>query len=209
MKGGPIVQGSAGVRLVRRTGVLARSSVPRCIHFRQPGESAARCKSTARRNRFRAARPVTVRALPHLQQLPDENPCARRDGPAGKHPLISAYRYAITNCYSTTTAEEAFILSSCCRVRRCSAAASYSGWYAAARHADGQSPLARLWEALPADLRLSPHIDLATNSAQGPWWVLGWTERVPGTEAYCLRRCRRTGCDRAGGPLRADADVPA
>ncbi|WP_250381491.1 hypothetical protein, partial [Escherichia coli] len=28
-------------------------------------------------------------------------------------------------------------------------------------------------------LRLSPHRYLATNSPQGPWWVLGWCERVP------------------------------
>ncbi|EGE4661063.1 RHS Repeat family protein, partial [Salmonella bongori serovar 48:i:- str. 94-0708] len=37
-----------------------------------------------------------------------------------------------------------------------------------------------LWQALPEDLRLSPHLYLATSSAQGPWWILGWPERVPG-----------------------------
>ncbi|MFL4171859.1 bacteriophage T4 gp5 trimerisation domain-containing protein, partial [Escherichia coli] len=25
-------------------------------------------------------------------------------------------------------------------------------------------------------IRLSPHLYLATNSAQGPWWILGWSE---------------------------------
>ncbi|MCU7328584.1 DUF6531 domain-containing protein [Escherichia albertii] len=39
--------------------------------------------------------------------------------------------------------------------------------------------LAPLWQALPEELRLSPHIYLATNSPQGPWWILGWSERVP------------------------------
>ncbi|ECJ5866653.1 RHS repeat protein [Salmonella enterica subsp. salamae] len=39
-----------------------------------------------------------------------------------------------------------------------------------------------LWQTLPEDLRLSPHLYLATSSAQGPWWVLGWPERVPGAE---------------------------
>ena len=39
-----------------------------------------------------------------------------------------------------------------------------------------------LWRALPEDLRLSPHLYLATNSAQGPWWILGWPERVPGED---------------------------
>ncbi|WP_342006436.1 DUF6531 domain-containing protein, partial [Citrobacter sedlakii] len=39
-----------------------------------------------------------------------------------------------------------------------------------------------LWQTLPEGLRLSPHIYLATNSAQGPWWILGWPERVPGED---------------------------
>ncbi|MFE8394163.1 RHS element core protein, partial [Escherichia coli] len=42
--------------------------------------------------------------------------------------------------------------------------------------------LAALWQALPEELRLSPHRYLATNSPQGPWWLLGWCERVPGAE---------------------------
>ncbi|EGO4464889.1 RHS repeat protein [Escherichia coli] len=46
---------------------------------------------------------------------------------------------------------------------------------------DGHT-LARLWGALPPYIRLSPHLYLATNSAQGPWWILGWSERVPGAE---------------------------
>ena len=55
--------------------------------------------------------------------------------------------------------------------------------------------LAPLWQALPEELRLSPHIYLATNSPQGPWWVLGWSERVPGGGMRCcLPHCRRTGC---------------
>ncbi|HDD9802734.1 TPA: RHS repeat protein, partial [Escherichia coli] len=39
--------------------------------------------------------------------------------------------------------------------------------------------LAALWQALPEELRLSPHRYLATNSPQGPWRLLGWCERVP------------------------------
>ncbi|MFH7826931.1 RHS element core protein [Kluyvera chengduensis] len=42
--------------------------------------------------------------------------------------------------------------------------------------------LHRLWQTLPEDIRLSPQIYLATNSTQGPWWVLGWAERVPGVD---------------------------
>ncbi|AXD05304.1 type IV secretion protein Rhs [Salmonella enterica subsp. enterica serovar Milwaukee str. SA19950795] len=43
-------------------------------------------------------------------------------------------------------------------------------------------PLHELWQQLPEELRLSHHIYLATNSPQGPWWVLGWAERVPGAD---------------------------
>ncbi|EQB9989925.1 TPA: DUF6531 domain-containing protein, partial [Citrobacter amalonaticus] len=39
-----------------------------------------------------------------------------------------------------------------------------------------------LWQSLPEDIRTSPHVYLATSSAQGPWWILGWSERVPGAE---------------------------
>ncbi len=38
--------------------------------------------------------------------------------------------------------------------------------------------LAPLWQVCRKNP--SPHIYLATNSPQGPWWVLGWSERVPG-----------------------------
>lgn len=41
------------------------------------------------------------------------------------------------------------------------------------------NPLHTLWQSLPEDIRLSQHVYLATNSAQGPWWILGWSARVP------------------------------
>jgi len=44
------------------------------------------------------------------------------------------------------------------------------------------NPLHSLWQTLPEDLRLSQHTYLAINSLQGPWWILGWTERVPGID---------------------------
>lgn len=40
-------------------------------------------------------------------------------------------------------------------------------------------PLHRLWQVLPEDIRLSQHQYLAANSPQGPWWLLGWPERIP------------------------------
>jgi hypothetical protein len=42
--------------------------------------------------------------------------------------------------------------------------------------------LHQVWQTLPVDIRLSPHIYLATSSPQGPWWMLGWAERVPDAE---------------------------
>ncbi|EDS6428366.1 type IV secretion protein Rhs [Salmonella enterica subsp. enterica] len=45
---------------------------------------------------------------------------------------------------------------------------------------DKSNPLHDLWQSLPEDIRLSPNTYLATNSMQGPWWILGWAERVPG-----------------------------
>ncbi|EEB0429602.1 type IV secretion protein Rhs, partial [Salmonella enterica subsp. enterica serovar Oakland] len=47
---------------------------------------------------------------------------------------------------------------------------------------DKSNPLHGLWQALPEEIRLSPNTYLATNSIQGPWWVLGWPERVPGAD---------------------------
>ncbi|WP_252857492.1 DUF6531 domain-containing protein, partial [Shigella sonnei] len=52
----------------------------------------------------------------------------------------------------------------------------------AAQHSS--QPLSALWQVLPEDVRLSPHVYLATNSLQGPWWILSWPERVPGAPAY-------------------------
>lgn len=40
-------------------------------------------------------------------------------------------------------------------------------------------PLSVVWGTLPEAVRLCPHIYLATSSPQGPWWVLGWPQRLP------------------------------
>ncbi|EMK8763977.1 RHS element core protein [Escherichia coli] len=61
---------------------------------------------------------------------------------------------------------------------------SESLWLARGRVAEQHSsqPLSALWQVLPEDVRLSPHVYLATNSLQGPWWILSWPERVPGAD---------------------------
>ncbi|EHH8148820.1 RHS repeat protein [Escherichia coli] len=56
----------------------------------------------------------------------------------------------------------------------------------AAQHSS--QPLSALWQVLPEDVRLSPHVYLATNSLQGPWWILSWPERVPGVTDGAGRR---------------------
>ncbi|SJG12124.1 rhs core protein with extension [Shigella sonnei] len=61
---------------------------------------------------------------------------------------------------------------------RISYSRSESLWLArggvAAQHSS--QPLSALWQVLPEDVRLSPHVYLATNSLQGPWWILSWPE---------------------------------
>ncbi len=59
---------------------------------------------------------------------------------------------------------------------------SESSWLArgGAESQHNSHPLSAVWGTLPEAVRLCPHIYLATNSPQGPWWVLGWPERVPG-----------------------------
>ncbi|HIH3189041.1 TPA: RHS repeat-associated core domain-containing protein [Escherichia coli] len=61
---------------------------------------------------------------------------------------------------------------------------SESFWLARGGVAEQHSsqPLSALWQVLPEDVRLSPHVYLATNSLQGPWWILSWPERVPGAD---------------------------
>ncbi|HHO9603548.1 RHS element core protein [Escherichia albertii] len=58
---------------------------------------------------------------------------------------------------------------------------SESFWLARGGVAEQHSsqPLSALWQVLPEDVRLSPHVYLATNSLQGSWWILNWPERVP------------------------------
>ncbi|RHF94067.1 DUF6531 domain-containing protein, partial [Escherichia coli] len=61
---------------------------------------------------------------------------------------------------------------------------SESLWLARGGVAEQHSsqPLSALWQVLPEDVRLSPHVYLATNSLKGPWWILSWPERVPGAD---------------------------
>ncbi len=167
--GGPIVQWFGRCKNWRANwrGVLGVSGRD---DFGQPGKSAAGGEGAARRDGPCAARPAAVHSLPAPTAATGRRRLHRWGflAPAGKRLLISAYRYAMMHWYSTTTADGAFTLSRCCRVRRCTAAASPL-WLVRggkATQPDGHT-LARLWASLPPDIRLSPHLYLATNSAQG------------------------------------------
>ncbi|GCG66922.1 type IV secretion protein Rhs [Escherichia coli] len=131
--GGPIVQGSAGVRIGAPTGV-ACSVCPGGMTSGNPVNPLLGAKvlpgetDLALPGRCRSFSPAPTAATGRRR--------LHRWGflaPAGKRLLISAYRYAMMHWYSTTTADGAFTLSRCCRVRRCTAAASPCGWCVAVR----------------------------------------------------------------------------
>ncbi len=48
-------------------------------------------------------------------------------------------------------------------------------------------PLSNLWQALPEELRNSPHYYFVANDATGPWWILGCVQ-LPETAADVLPR---------------------
>lgn len=131
--GGPIVQGSAGVRIGAPTGV-ACSVCPGGMTSGNPVNPLLGAKVLPARRTLRC--PARCRSF---SPAPTAATGRRRlhrwafSAPAGKRLLISAYRYAMMHWYSTTTAGGAFTLSRCCRGRRCTAAVSQCGWCVAVR----------------------------------------------------------------------------
>ncbi len=153
--GGPIVRGSAGVRIGAPTGVAC--SVSGRDDFGQPGKSAAGGEGAARRDGPCAARPLPFILRTYSSYRTVTPAPVGVFGPAGKRLLISAYSYAMMHWYSTTTAG-GDLLEPLLPGRRCTAAASQCGWCAVVRAAQ---PTATRWRgcgALPPDIRLSPHL---------------------------------------------------
>ncbi|GHL39147.1 hypothetical protein ECZU27_43130 [Escherichia coli] len=155
--GGPIVQGSAGVRIGAPTGVacsvcpggmtsgnpvnplLGAKVLPGETDLALPGPLPFILSRTY--SSYRTGTPAPVGCL----------------APAGKRLLISAYSYAMMHWYSTTTAGGAFTLSRCCREAVYSR--SESMWLVRggkAAQPDGHAGAAV--GALPPDIRLSPHL---------------------------------------------------
>ncbi|EOX8477462.1 RHS element core protein [Salmonella enterica subsp. indica] len=180
MKGGPIIQGSAGVIIGAPTGVacsvcpggmtsgnpvnplLGAKVQPGETDFVLPGPLPFVLSRTYSSYRTKTPAPVGIfgpgwKAPFDIRlQLRDEELILNDNGGRGIHfdPLFAG--------------ETAF-------------SRSESFWLArgGVSKLHESNPLHRLWQQLPQNIRTSPHVYLATNSLQGPWWVLGWSERVP------------------------------
>ncbi|GHL40648.1 hypothetical protein ECZU28_06430 [Escherichia coli] len=59
---------------------------------------------------------------------------------------------------------------------------SQCGWCAVVRQHSRTAIRWRGCGGAAAGYPVKPASLPATNSAQGPWWILGWSERVPGAE---------------------------
>ncbi|WP_394744618.1 RHS element core protein [Escherichia coli] len=180
MKGGPIVQGSAGVRIGAPTGVacsvcpggftsgnpvnplLGAKVQPGETDFALPGPLPFVLSRTY--SSYRTKTPAPVGSLGPGWKMPADIRLQLRDNTLilsdnGGRSLYFEHLFPGEDGYSR----------------------SESLWLVRGGVAklDEGHRLAALWQALPEELRLSPHRYLATNSPQGPWWVLGWCERVP------------------------------
>lgn len=131
--GGPIVQGSAGVRIGAPTGV-ACSVCPGGMTSGNPVNPLLGAKVLPGETDLALPGPLPFILSRTYSSYRTRTPApVGGAAPAGKHPSISAYSYAMMHWYSTTTAGGAFTLSRCCRGRRCTAAASQCGWCAVVR----------------------------------------------------------------------------
>ena len=180
MKGGPIVQGSAGVRIGAPTGVacsvcpggvtsgnpvnplLGAKVLPGETDFALPGPLPFMLSSTYSSYRTKTPSPVGIfgpgwKAPFDIRLQIHDNELILNDN--GGRSIHFEHLFPGEDGFSRS---ELFWL-----VRGGVAKLNES------------HRLAPLWQALPEELRMSPHIYLATNSPQGPWWILGWSERVP------------------------------
>ncbi|XNN30318.1 DUF6531 domain-containing protein [Escherichia coli] len=154
------------------------------VDFGQPGESAAGGEGTARRDGFCAARPATVRSSRTYSSYRTKTPApVGIFGPGWKATFDIRLQIRddalVLNDNGGRSIHFEQLLPGEAVFSRSESLWLVRGGVATLQ--DGH-PLARLWQSLPPDIRLSPHIYLATNSPQGPWWILGWCERVPGAE---------------------------
>ncbi|MFS9379986.1 RHS element core protein [Citrobacter sp. ANG330] len=180
MKGGPIIQGSAGVMIGAPTGVacsvcpggmtsgnpvnplLGAKVQPGEMDFALPGPLPFVLSRTYNSYRTKTPAPVGVfgpgwKAPFDIRlQIRDEELILNDNGGRSIHfdPLFPG--------------ETAFSRSESLWLARGGVPALHES-----------NPLHRLWQSLPEDIRTSPHVYLATNSVQGPWWILGWSAHVP------------------------------
>lgn len=183
MYGGKIVQGSAGVLIGAPTGV-ACSVCPGGMTSGEPVNPMLGAKVLPGETDFVLPGPLPFILSRAYSSYRTKTPApSGLFGPGWKMPadmcLQIRERELILNdsggrsihFESLSPGESAFSRSESFWLARCGVLAP-----------DKSNPLHELWQTLPEDIRLSPNTYLATNSMQGPWWVLGWPERVPGAD---------------------------
>ncbi|ENF1487587.1 RHS domain-containing protein [Salmonella enterica] len=183
MKGGKIVQGSAGVLIGAPTGV-ACSVCPGGMTSGEPVNPLLGAKVLPGETDFALPGPLAFILSRAYSSYRTKTPApSGLFGPGWKMPadmrLQICERALILNDSGgrsihfepLSPGEWAYSRSESFWLARCGALKLHAS-----------CPLHELWQQLPEELRLSQHIYLATNSPQGPWWVLGWAERVPGAD---------------------------
>lgn len=181
--GGPIVQGSAGVLIGAPTGV-ACSVCPGGITYGPPVNPLLGAKVLPGETDFALPGPLPFVFFRAYSSYRTKTPApSGLFGPGWKMPadmcLQLRERELILNDSGGRSVhfepllpgESAFSRSESFWLARCGVPAP-----------DKSNPLHGLWQSLPEDIRLSPNTYLVTNSLQGPWWILGWAERVPGVD---------------------------
>ena len=181
--GGPIVQGSAGVLIGAPTGV-ACSVCPGSITYGPPVNPLLGAKVLPGETDFALPGPLPFVFFRAYSSYRTKTPApSGLFGPGWKMPadmcLQLRERELILNDSGGRSVhfepllpgESAFSRSESFWLARCGVPAP-----------DKSNPLHGLWQSLPEDIRLSPNTYLVTNSLQGPWWILGWAERVPGVD---------------------------
>lgn len=183
MKGGPIIQGSAGVMIGAPTGV-ACSVCPGGMTSGNPVNPLLGAKVFPGETDFALPGPLPFVLTRAYSSYRTKTPApVGMFGPGWKAPFDICLQLRddelILNDSGGRSIHFEPLLPGETAYSR-----SESLWLArgGAARLHESNTLHLLWQTLPEDIRTSPHIYLATNSAQGPWWILGWCERVPGKD---------------------------
>ncbi len=196
-KGLDIVQGSAGVLIGAPTGLPARCVLKKGqSKLWQPGEPGAGCKGAAGRDGHCAARPAAVYSFPRLQQLPDQNTRAGGVfGPGWKAPFDIRLQIRDEGLILNDSGGRSIHFEPLFP-GEISYSRSESLWLArggvAAQHSS--QPLSALWQVLPEDVRLSPHVYRRQTAFRGRGGYSAGRSGCRGRTRCCRLRRPHTGC---------------